>query len=78
MRRRRVLYGLAGGAAAVGLSACGQTLFTSESAPATAVDLPVLGKAPEVNLSVWVNSEPISLASLKGTSAVGIAFWTYG
>ena len=78
MRRRNLLYGLASGAAAVGLSACSQSLVGTQSAPPLAGELPVLGKAPEISSTTWINSEPITLAGLKGTSAVGIAFWTYG
>ena len=78
MRRRNLLHGLASGAAAVGLSACSQSLVGTQKAPALSGELPVLGKAPEISSTTWINSEPITLAGLKGTSAVGIAFWTYG
>ncbi len=78
MQRRRLLYGLAGGAAAVGLSACGQSIMGRQSGAATVSELPVLGKAPEFESPTWINSEPITLASLQGRSAVGLAFWTYG
>ena len=78
MQRRRLLHGIAGGAAALGLSACGQTLMTTEGAPAVVGELPVLGEAPEISSTTWINSEPITLAGLRGNSAVGIAFWTYG
>ena len=81
MRRRNLLYGLAGGAAAVGLSACGQSLVGQQSTGVATVDvsdLPVLGKAPELIDTTWINSEPLTLAGFKGKSAVGLAFWTYG
>ena len=81
MRRRNLLHGLATGAAAVGLSACSQTLIGQRSAGSATVDvkdLPVLGKAPELVSTTWVNSEPLTLASFQGKSAVGLAFWTYG
>ncbi len=78
MQRRRLLHGIAGGAAALGLSACGQTLMRTEEAPALVGELPVLGEAPEISSTTWINSEPITLAGLRGNSAVGIAFWTYG
>lgn len=80
MRRRNLLYGLAGGAAAVGLSACGQSLVGQQSAGGTVdvTDLPVLGKAPELIDTTWINSEPLTLAGFKGKSVVGLAFWTYG
>ena len=81
MRRRKLLYGVAAGAAAVGLSACSQTLVGQRSTGAETVDvedLPVLGKAPELIDTTWINSEPLTLAGFKGKSAVGLAFWTYG
>ncbi len=81
MRRRNVLSGLACGAAAVGLSACGQTLIGQRSTGVASVDvndLPVLGKAPELIDTTWINSEPLTLAGFQGKSAVGLAFWTYG
>ena len=81
MRRRSVLYGLACGAAAVGLSACSQSLVGQQSTGVATVDvseLPVLGKAPELIDTTWINSEPLTLAGFQGKSAVGLAFWTYG
>ena len=81
MRRRNMLSGLACGAAAVGLSACGQSLVGQRSTGVATVDvsdLPVLGQAPELIDTTWVNSEPLTLASFRGKSAVGLAFWTYG
>ena len=80
MQRRRFLYGLAGGVAAVGLSACGQSIVgsQSQSRAATVSELPVLGKAPELIDTTWINSEPLTIAGFKGKSAVGLAFWTYG
>lgn len=80
MKRRNVLSGLACGAAAVGLSACGQSLVGQQSAGVTVdvTDLPVLGKAPELIDTTWINSEPLTLAGFKEKSVVGLAFWTYG
>ena len=81
MQRRRLLYGMAAGAAAVGLSACGQTLIGQQSTGSATTDvndLPVLGKAPELIDTTWINSEPLTLAGFKGKSVVGLAFWTYG
>ncbi len=81
MQRRGILYGMAAGAAAVGLSACGQTLVGQQSTGTGTVnveDLPVLGKAPELIDTTWINSEPLTLAGFQGKSAVGLAFWTYG
>lgn len=80
MRRRNILYGLAGGAAAVGMSACSvSSLWQRGSRETVDVDnLPVLGKAPELIDTTWINSEPLTLAGFQGKSAVGLAFWTYG
>ena len=80
MRRRNLLYGMAAGAAAVGLSACNQTLVGERSnvAVTDVTNLPVLGKAPELIDTTWINSEPLTLAGFQGKSAVGLAFWTYG
>ncbi len=41
------------------------------------LDLPNLGKAPEITLTGWFNSEPITMASLEGKAAAMIVFWTY-
>ncbi len=81
MRRRRLLYGMAAGAAAVGLSACDLSWLTERSTGDEALaitSLPVLGKAPEISSMTWINSKPLTLAGFQGKSAVGIAFWTYG
>ena len=81
MKRRSVLSGLACGAAAVGLSACGQSLVGQQSTGRSTedvTDLPVLGEAPELIDTTWINSEPLTLAGFRGKSAVGLAFWTYG
>ncbi len=80
MRRRNLLYGLAGGAAAIGLSACGGSSLTeSGGGEVRHFDgLPRLGKAPEISSATWINSEPLTLAGFRGKSAVGIGFWTYG
>ena len=80
MRRRSLLCGLAGSAAAVGLSACGASSLTERGGDETqsVTSLPVLGKAPEISSATWINSEPLTLAGFRGKTAVGIAFWTYG
>ena len=44
---------------------------------APTLDLPVLGKAPEITLTGWFNSEPITMASLEGKAAALVVFWTY-
>ena len=41
------------------------------------LDLPMLGKAPEIDLTSWFNSEPIKLSSLEGKAAAMVVFWTY-
>ena len=79
MRRRNLLHGIA-------FWRCGcrpervQPVagWDPEGPGSLSGELPVLGKAPEISSTTWINSEPITLAGLKGTSAVGIAFWTYG
>ena len=51
----------------------------AEVAPTAApeLDMPNLGKAPEITLTGWFNSEPITLASLEGKASALIVFWTY-
>lgn len=51
----------------------------AEVAPtaAPALDMPNLGKAPEITLTGWFNSEPITMASLEGKASALIVFWTY-
>ena len=44
---------------------------------APTLDLPVLGKAPEITLTGWFNSDPITMASLEGKAAALVVFWTY-
>jgi thiol-disulfide isomerase/thioredoxin len=39
--------------------------------------LPVLGKAPELTNSVWLNTDPLRLSILRG-KVVLIDFWTFG
>lgn len=50
---------------------------TTEPTAIPQLDLPVLGDAPEINLTKWLNSDPISMASLQGKSAALVVFWTY-
>ncbi len=49
----------------------------AEPTAAPTLDLPNLGTAPEITLTSWFNSEPITLASLEGKAAAMIVFWTY-
>jgi hypothetical protein len=48
-----------------------------EPTAAPELDLPNLGKAPEITLTGWFNSDPITMASLEGKAAAMIVFWTY-
>lgn len=41
------------------------------------LDLPMLGEAPDIDLTSWFNSEPIKLSSLEGKAAALVVFWTY-
>ena len=49
----------------------------AEPTAAPTLDMPNLGKAPEITLTGWFNSEPITMASLEGKAAAMIVFWTY-
>ena len=42
-----------------------------------AVNLPVKGTAPDFSNTVWINSEPLTLAALRG-KVVMMEFWTFG
>ncbi len=48
-----------------------------EPTAAPTLDLPNLGKAPEITLTGWFNSEPITMASLEGKASALVVFWTY-
>lgn len=39
--------------------------------------LPVIGEAPEIDNEVWINSDPLTMAELKG-KVVLVEFWTFG
>lgn len=39
--------------------------------------LPALGAAPELQNTIWFNSDPLQLATLRG-KVVMVEFWTYG
>lgn len=78
MRRRDMCSLLLCGATAAALAACGGDAQQDTSPPDQGeVELPVIGKAPEITLTSWFNSEPITMASLQGKSAALIDFWTY-
>lgn len=78
MRRRDMCSLLLCGATAAALAACGGDA-QQDAAPQDQgeAELPVIGKAPEITLTGWINSEPITMASLQGKSAALIDFWTY-
>ena len=42
-----------------------------------AIDLPNFGPAPEIENDIWLNSDPLRLAELKG-KVVLLEFWTFG
>lgn len=48
-----------------------------EPTAAPELDMPNLGKAPEITLTGWFNSDPITMASLEGKASALIVFWTY-
>ncbi len=52
---------------------------TATAAPPTGgqpSSLPVVAKAPDIQASTWINSEPLSLQQLEGKVAL-VVFWTY-
>jgi hypothetical protein len=49
----------------------------SESQLALLAGLPSQGAAPELFNEVWLNSEPLKLADLRG-QVVMVEFWTFG
>ena len=73
MRRRSVCSLLLSGASVAALAACGGAAQQSVGE----LGLPNLGKAPEITLTGWFNSEPITMASLEGKAAALVVFWTY-
>jgi len=52
------------------------TLPAAEPTPVRA-NLPILGPAPAWTNGTWINSEPITLADLRG-KVVLLEFWTFG
>jgi hypothetical protein len=65
------------------LTLCAAVLLLAVSGPATAPgtaagrQVRVGQAAPEITGGPWINSEPLSLASLRGR-VVMVEFWTYG
>ena len=39
--------------------------------------LPIIGRPPELNNEIWLNSEPLKLADLHDQVVI-VEFWTYG
>jgi hypothetical protein len=75
MRRGR---GAAGGAfAVIALAAAVTIAWLGAPAPAAQRGARVGQPAPEITGGPWLNSEPLSLASLRGR-VVLVEFWTYG
>ncbi|HKZ08551.1 MAG TPA: hypothetical protein VJU81_23995 [Methylomirabilota bacterium] len=52
-------------------------VVASGGRPAGAVGVRVGQPAPEITGGPWINSEPLSLAALRGR-VVLVEFWTYG
>ena len=42
-----------------------------------ASSLPIIRKAPELHNEVWLNSDPLKLADLRGQVTI-VEFWTFG
>jgi hypothetical protein len=65
------------------LTRCAAVLLLAVSGPASAPgdaagrQVRVGQAAPEITGGPWINSEPLSLASLRGR-VVMVEFWTYG
>ena len=59
-----------------GLNGQNTTAKPQAPAAATATGLPNLGPAPEFTGANWINSDPLTMASLRG-KVVLIDFWTY-
>jgi hypothetical protein len=65
------------------LTLCAAVLLLAVSGPANAPgtaagrQVRVGQAAPEITGGPWINSEPLSLASLRGR-VVMVEFWTYG
>ena len=53
------------------------TLQPTAEQVALLASLEIKGTPPELNNDVWLNSEPLKLAGLKGNVVI-IEFWTYG
>jgi hypothetical protein len=55
----------------------GMLLAGAGSGEAAGVPVKVGQTAPEITGGPWINSEPLSLAGLRGRVVLG-EFWTYG
>jgi hypothetical protein len=54
-----------------------ETKVTPTIIPGQSSKLPHLGQAPELENTVWLNSEPLHLADLRG-KVVLLDMWTFG
>jgi hypothetical protein len=54
-----------------------ETKVTQTIIPGQSSKLPHLGQAPELENTVWLNSEPLNLADLRG-KVVLLEMWTFG
>ena len=71
MRASRVMTAMLAAAVVGAIGLAGPT--PSEAQRGVRVGLP----APEITGSPWINSEPLSMAKLRGR-VVLVEFWTYG
>ena len=68
---------LAGEVASASVNAVADAEGEPQAETKPALNLPSQGLAPELANEVWINSEPLRLADLRG-SVVIVEFWTYG
>ena len=61
----------------VASSGVSSTLAALPELKASGIVRPRLKKAPEIRSSDWINSEPLSVASLQGSPFL-VEFWTFG
>jgi hypothetical protein len=54
-----------------------ETKVTPTTIPGQSSKLPHLGQAPQLENTVWLNSEPLHLADLRG-KVVLLEMWTFG